>query len=45
MELTDAMRIQSYLLIGVHPLPAPGPRACGAEPTPNALEECRGECR
>jgi len=35
LELTDAVRVLGYLFLGSGTIPAPGPDACGADPTPD----------
>ncbi len=37
LEVTDVINILSYLFLGGADLPAPGPEACGGDPTPDNL--------
>ena len=40
LNITDVVYSLSYQFLGTPPPPAPGPGACGADPTADALPEC-----
>ncbi|MBI4603058.1 MAG: hypothetical protein HY721_13960 [Planctomycetes bacterium] len=40
VELTDAIRVLGYLFLGSAEPPAPGPKVCGEDPTPDDLPAC-----
>ncbi len=42
LNMSDAIFIFAYLFLGGPDPPAPGPRACGPDATPPALEPCEG---
>ena len=44
-NLTDPIVLLRWLFQGGNPPPAPGPASCGADPTPDSLARCQGECR
>ncbi|HZN60265.1 MAG TPA: hypothetical protein VFD71_19490, partial [Planctomycetota bacterium] len=44
LEITDPIRILGYLFLGGTQPPAPGPNACGPDPTPDALGACASSC-
>lgn len=44
VDISDPVRTLGYLFLGFEPPPAPGPRACGPDPTPeDALPFCEYE--
>ncbi len=46
VDITDAIGILAFLFQGGAPLAAPGPTACGIDPTPDGLGTCSGPvCR
>ncbi|MBI4582979.1 MAG: hypothetical protein HY717_03000, partial [Planctomycetes bacterium] len=45
LEITDAIRILTYLFLGDDPPPFPGPRACGGDPTADTLDPCDAGCQ
>jgi hypothetical protein len=40
IDISDALAILGYLFLGTREPPAPGPRACGVDPTAEALKRC-----
>jgi hypothetical protein len=44
IDLTDVLVILGRLFLGGDPLPPPGPEACGADPTADALPPCASRC-
>jgi hypothetical protein len=44
LDLADAIAVLERLFLGGAPLPPPGPEACGEDPTPDRLSECKGGC-
>ncbi|MBI4603915.1 MAG: VCBS repeat-containing protein [Planctomycetes bacterium] len=45
LGVTDAVVLLRWLFLGEPPPPAPGPLACGEDPTPDGLGGCAGPCR
>ena len=45
LNLTDAVAVLLHLFAGGPAPPPPGPGACGRDPSPDGLEECRAACR
>ena len=44
IDLTDVLVILDRLFLGGDSLPPPGPGACGADPTADALAPCTSRC-
>ncbi len=44
VDVSDPLTLLSYQFLGEAPPPAPGPKSCGIDPSPDDLEICEGEC-
>jgi hypothetical protein len=44
VDLSDAVSTLGWLFLGSSPLPPPGPRTCGPDPTPDDLPPCTTTC-
>jgi hypothetical protein len=44
LNITDGIYGLNFLFAGGRPIPAPGPAACGVDPTSDALPACTYEC-
>jgi hypothetical protein len=44
LNITDPIKVLSFLFTGGREPPAPGPRACGPDPTADPLGSCEGQC-
>ena len=45
LSIPDPIRTLGFLFLGGAEPPAPGPRECGGEPTPDGLGPCGTTCR
>ena len=44
VDLSDPVAVLNWAFQGGQELPPPGPRACGEDPTPDALSDCQTRC-
>jgi PKD repeat protein len=45
IDISDAVSTLGALFLGTAPIPAPGPEACGPDPTEDVLGGCEAPCR
>jgi hypothetical protein len=43
-DLSDAVTILAFLLLGGAPVPEPGPASCGLDPTLDQIDPCAAPC-